>query len=157
MDLEIIIPREVRKRKTNAFDITYMWSPKDGTREHIHDTGTDLQREQTCGCRGGGNNRQLGLGRCKQHIGWISNNVSLCSASNYIHYFPGGSEVKASASSAGDLGSIPGFDPWVQSLGREDPLEKGMATHSSILAWRMPWMEEPGRLQSTGSQRVGHG
>ena len=108
MDLEIIIPREVRKRKTNAFDITYMWSPKDGTREHIHDTGTDLQREQTCGCRGGGNNRQLGLGRCKQHIGWISNNVSLCSASNYIHYFPGGSEIKASASNTGDLGSIPG-------------------------------------------------
>ena len=44
----------------------------------------------------------------------------------------------------------------VQSLGREDPLEKEMATHSSILAWRIPWMEEPGRLQSLGSQRVGH-
>ena len=44
----------------------------------------------------------------------------------------------------------------VQSLGREDPLEKEMAIHSSILAWRIPWMEEPGRLQSTGSQRVGH-
>ena len=44
----------------------------------------------------------------------------------------------------------------VQSLGREDPLEKEMATHSSILAWKIPWMEEPGRLQSTGSQRVGH-
>ena len=44
----------------------------------------------------------------------------------------------------------------VQSLGREDHLEKAMATHSSILAWRIPWMEEPGRLQSTGSQRVGH-
>ena len=45
---------------------------------------------------------------------------------------------------------------WVQSLGREDPLEKGMATHSSILAWRMPCMEESGGLQSMGSQRVGH-
>ena len=44
----------------------------------------------------------------------------------------------------------------VQSLGREDPLEEGMATHSSILAWRIPWTEEPGGLQSTGSQRVGH-
>ena len=44
----------------------------------------------------------------------------------------------------------------VQSLGREDPLEKEMATHSSILAWRIPWREEPGRLQSMGSQRVGH-
>ena len=45
-------------------------------------------------------------------------------------------------------------ETWVQSLGREDPLEKGMATHSSILAWRIPWTEEPGGLQSTGSQRV---
>ena len=44
----------------------------------------------------------------------------------------------------------------VRSLGWEDALEKEMATHSSILAWRIPWTEEPGRLQSTGSQRVGH-
>ena len=44
----------------------------------------------------------------------------------------------------------------VQSLGWEDPLEKEMTTHSSSLAWRVPWTEEPGRLQSTGSQRVGH-
>ena len=44
----------------------------------------------------------------------------------------------------------------VQSLGREDPLEKGMATHSSILAWRIPWTGEPGGLQSIGSHRVGH-
>ena len=44
----------------------------------------------------------------------------------------------------------------VRSLGWEDPLEKGMATHSSIFAWRIPWAEEPGRLQSMGSQRVGH-
>ena len=43
----------------------------------------------------------------------------------------------------------------VQSLGHEDPLEKGMATHSSILAWRTPWAEDPGGLQSMGSQRVG--
>ena len=43
---------------------------------------------------------------------------------------------------------------WVQSLGREDPLEKAMATHSSTLAWKIPWMEERGRLQSMGSQRV---
>ena len=47
-------------------------------------------------------------------------------------------------------------ETWVRSLGWEDPLEKEMATHSSILAWRIPWMEEPGGLQSTGSQRVGH-
>ena len=46
-------------------------------------------------------------------------------------------------------------ETWVQSLGRKDPLEKEMATHSSILAWRIPWIEEPGGLQSMGSQRVG--
>ena len=45
---------------------------------------------------------------------------------------------------------------WVLSLGQEDPLEEGMATHSSILAWRIPWTEEPGELQSMGSQRVRH-
>ena len=44
----------------------------------------------------------------------------------------------------------------VQSLGREDPLEKEMATHSSTLAWKSPWTEDPGRLQYMGSQRVGH-
>ena len=44
----------------------------------------------------------------------------------------------------------------VRSLGQEDPLKKEMATHSTILAWRIPWMEEPGELQSMGSQRVGH-
>ena len=47
-------------------------------------------------------------------------------------------------------------ETWVRSPGGEDPLEKEMATHSSIFAWKIPWMEEPGRLQSTGSQRVGH-
>ena len=61
--------------------------------------------------------------------------------------FPDGSEVKASARNAGDLGSIPGSET---SPGEE------MATHSSILAWRIPWTEEPGGLQFTGSQRVGH-
>ena len=45
---------------------------------------------------------------------------------------------------------------WVYSLDWEDPPEEGMATHSSILAWRIPWTEEPGRLQSIGLQRVGH-
>ena len=47
-------------------------------------------------------------------------------------------------------------ETWVRSLDQEDPLEKGIAAHSSILAWRTPWTEEPGRLQPTGSQRVGH-
>ena len=45
---------------------------------------------------------------------------------------------------------------WVQSLGQEEPLEKRIATYSSILAWRIPWTEEPGGLQFMGSQRVGH-
>ena len=48
------------------------------------------------------------------------------------------------------------WETWVRSLGQEDPLEKEMATHSSIFAWIIPWTEEPGELQSTGSQRVGH-
>ena len=47
-------------------------------------------------------------------------------------------------------------ETWVRFLGQEDPLEKEMATHSSILAWRIPWMEEPGGLHSMWSQRVGH-
>ena len=47
-------------------------------------------------------------------------------------------------------------ETWIQSLGRKDLLEQEMATHSSILAWKIPWMEEPGRLQSMGLQRVGH-
>ena len=48
------------------------------------------------------------------------------------------------------------WETWVRSLVREDPLEKGMATHSNILAWRILWPEEPGGLQSVGLQRVGH-
>ena len=48
------------------------------------------------------------------------------------------------------------WETWVQSLGREDPLEKEMATHSSILAWKISWTEEPGGLQSLRLQRVGH-
>ena len=48
------------------------------------------------------------------------------------------------------------WETWVPSLSQEDPLGKGMATHSSILTWEIPWTEEPGGLQSMGSQRVGH-
>ena len=61
--------------------------------------------------------------------------------------FPGGLDGKASVCNAGDP---------VRSLGWEDPLEKEMAAHSSILAWKIPRMAEPGRLLSMGSQRVGH-
>ena len=59
--------------------------------------------------------------------------------------FPSGSDGKASACNAGDLGL---------SVGWEDPLEKEMATHSSTLAWKIPWMEEPGRLQSRGHKEL---
>ena len=55
------------------------------------------------------------------------------------------------------LKRLPGmWETWVRSLGQEDPLEKAMAPYSTTLAWRIPWTEEPGRLQSMGSQRVGH-
>ena len=65
----------------------------------------------------------------------------------YIYKIPDGSAVKNQPTSAGDLALIPGLG---------DPLEKEMATHSSILAWKIPWTQKPGRLQSTGSQRVRH-
>ena len=64
---------------------------------------------------------------------------------NVKKVFPGGSDGKESTCNA-----------WVQSLGQEEPLEKELATHFSTLAWRIPWTEEPGGLQSTGLQRVGH-
>ena len=73
--------------------------------------------------------------------------ISLFLVLGMVWGFPGCSEVKASACNMGDPGSI---------LGQENPLEKGMATHSSIFAWRTPWTEEPVGLQSMGSQRVAH-
>ena len=74
---------------------------------------------------------------------------SLCFSSTLgiLDGFRGGSDSKESACNVGDLGSMPGS-------GRH--LEKEMATHSSILTWRIPWTEDPGGLQSVGSQRVGH-
>ena len=66
---------------------------------------------------------------------------------NFNLGFPGRSVVK-------NLSAVQ--ETWVQCLGQEDPLEKGMATHSSILAWKIPWTEEPGRLPSMALQRVGH-
>ena len=69
---------------------------------------------------------------------------------NFIVPFPGGSVVR----------TLPAMkepqEMQVRSLGREDALEEGTATHSSVLAWRIPWTEDPGGLQSIGSQRVGH-
>ena len=69
------------------------------------------------------------------------------SMKSIIRDFPNGSVIKNSLASAGDT---------VRSLGREDPLEEEMATHSSILAWEISWTEEPGGLQSMVSQRIRH-
>ena len=109
----------------------------------------------------------------------------VCSVNRNTSHFPDSSVGKESACNAGDPGSIPGLgrsteeghllqyswaslvaqlvknplamqETWVRFLGWEDPLEKGKATHSSILAWRIPWTEEPARLQSMGLPRVGH-
>ena len=78
---------------------------------------------------------------------WLQTRFDALSCPFIVPVFPGSSDSKASACNTGDLGSIPGS---------EDPLEKKMATHSSILAWKIPWTEEPSRLQSIGSQRVRH-
>ena len=68
-------------------------------------------------------------------------------SSKGTHGFPGSSDGK----------NLPAmWETWIRSQGWEDPLEKGIATHSSILAWRISWTEEPGGLQSMGSQSVGH-
>ena len=70
--------------------------------------------------------------------------------------FPGGSDGKASIMCIDVYNLSIMWETWVRSLGQEDPLEKEIATHSSTLAWKIPWTEEPGRLQSVGLQRVGH-
>ena len=64
--------------------------------------------------------------------------------------------VTKSRTRLSDFTSLLRRETWVRSLSPEAPLEKEMASYSSILAWRIPWTEEPGRLQSMGSQRVGH-
>ena len=77
------------------------------------------------------------------------------------------SKVQVRAMSSANWAEVPGVaqrlqhlppmqETWVRSLSREDPLKMEMVNHSSILAWRIPWTEKPGRLQSTGLQRVGH-
>ena len=82
----------------------------------------------------------------------------ISSASVMSNDFPGGSDGKASAYNVAQTVKrlLTMRETWVQSLGQEDLLEKEMATHSSILAWKIPWTVEPGRLQSMGPQRVGH-
>ena len=110
---------------------------------------------------------QVPLKWCFSHTGLLSGYLNTQGSSNHRAFalailnawktfsfffwqricFPGGSHSKESACHAGNSGSIPSWD---------DILEKGMATYFSILAWRIPWTEEPGRLQSMGSQRVRH-
>ena len=79
---------------------------------------------------------RVSTGVCLERSCSITKQV-FCVQTTLFIGFPGGSEVKASASMQ---------ETWVRSLGQEDPLEKEMATHSNILAWRIPWTEEPGGL-----------
>ena len=92
-------------------------------------------------------NKYWQIGTCRDHCQWL-NNKGICHLPLW--------RLRASLV-AQRLKHVPPMqETWVRSLGQEDPLEKEMVTHSSILAWRIPWMEEPGRLQSMGSQRVRH-
>ena len=85
-----------------------------------------------------------GISFCRQTVHVIIRKLS-CQCD-----FPGSASAKESACQSRR------HETWIRSLGREEPLEKEMATHSNILAWKLPWTEEPGGLQSMGSQRVGH-
>ena len=87
----------------------------------------------------------LGFLHCRQILYLLSHQ-----GSPYKYYIVVALVVKNPPTSVGDIRDVG------PSLGWEDPLEEGMATHSRILAWRIPWTEEPGGLQSIGSQRVGH-
>ena len=78
------------------------------------------------------------------------------SPQNVLLLHGGNFELRASLVAKTVKNLPPMKETQVRSLGQEDPLEKGMATHSSILVWRIPWTEEPGRLQSLGSQRDRH-
>ena len=78
----------------------------------------------------------------------------MLSPTNIVFY--GGPLASLGLSGEDSTAMLEAQEPQVQSLGQEDPLEEGMATHFSIPAWRIPWTEEPGGLWSTGLQRVGH-
>ena len=92
--------------------------------------------------------RQLASGLSLAPSGKFQLSLLLFSVYYFYPYFPGGSDGIGSVYNVGDLGSIPGS-------GRS-PGEVEMAIHSSTIAWKIPWTEEPGRLQSMGSQRVRH-
>ena len=92
----------------------------------------------------------LNLAKCSSNARITSSASYLTSEWQRPRGFPGSSVVKNPPASAGDQ------EMWVPSLGQEDPLEEEMASYSSILAWEIPGTEEPGGLQSMGSQRVRH-
>ena len=85
-------------------------------------------------------------GKSGNTLSYIASNSVLMIVSQPV-LFPGGTSGKKPAANAGDIRM------WVRSLGQEDPLEKEMATHPSNMAWRTPWTEKPGRIQSMGSQK----
>ena len=111
-----------------------------------HNLATKQEEDQTC-TRYQNQDDLSREGEVRRPKGWVTTGFWPLFY-NFFGDFPGGSDGKASACNAGDLQS--------RSLDWEDPLEKDMATHSSTLAWKILWTEEPGRLQSTGSQRVEH-
>ena len=92
----------------------------------------------------------VGTLRTGSSVHWFRGRIFLETSYHGIRAFPSGSVVKNPPAMQEPQ------EIWVGSLGHEDPLEEGMATHSSILAWRIPWTEEPGGQQSLGSQRVRH-
>ena len=87
-------------------------------------------------------------------ITWHFDSCTLCRSNNNKQHLSGASTHFLVAQTVNHLSTMQ--ETWVQSLGWEDPLEKKMAVHSSTIAWKIPWTEEPGRLQSMGSHKVGH-
>ena len=84
----------------------------------------------------------------------VKNKKKTREESAILENLPNRSEAPLVAQLVKNLPAV--LETWVQSVGREDPLEEGMATHSRVLAWRIPWTEKPGGLQPTGLQRVRH-
>ena len=92
------------------------------------------------------------------HVTYLGNGLCRCNQGKMRSHWTRGPYIQRQASLvAQTVKNSPAMqETWVRSLGWEDPLEKKMETHSNILAWKIPWTEEPGGLRSTGLQRVGH-
>ena len=138
MDLVIVTLSKISQRKTNSYDIAYMWHLKIWYKWiYLQNRNRVTDVENKCMVakgerKGGGIKWEFGI----DTYTLLWNRVSLV------------------AQRAKNQPVVQ--ETWVWSLDWEDPLEKQKATHSSILVWRIPWTEEPGRLQSMGSQKVGH-